>query len=165
MYTNETSLGDVTNVTVAGLVDGTTYYFAATTVNEMEEESNFSTETSYLVPSESATLTSATLTSSGFSFSVNGIWGYSYVIQSSTDLVNWYPIATNATPFVFVDPNPSQTGQKFYLAVYYAAAATNEAAFAPAGTASNDLSFSVSGSSGDTHVIQASTTLEPVNTN
>jgi hypothetical protein len=159
IYTNETSVGDVTNVTVAGLVDGTTYYFAATAVNEMEEESDFSAETSYFAPPESATLTSAALISSGFSFSVNGIWGYSYVIQSSIDLVNWYPIATNTAPFVFVDPNTSQNGQKFYLAVYYSAAATNEAAFAPTATASNDFSFTISGSPGDTHMTQASTNL------
>ena len=49
-YTNTISVGTATNVTIAGLVPGTTYYFAATTYNAANLESPFSSEVSYLVP-------------------------------------------------------------------------------------------------------------------
>ncbi len=50
-YTNEICAGNATNVTVSGLVQGTTYYFAATTYSASGLESPFSSEASYLVPS------------------------------------------------------------------------------------------------------------------
>ncbi|MGO9587030.1 MAG: Ig-like domain-containing protein, partial [Limisphaerales bacterium] len=49
-YTNEICAGNATNVTVSGLVQGTTYYFAATTFSASGLESPFSSEASYLVP-------------------------------------------------------------------------------------------------------------------
>jgi hypothetical protein len=75
-YTNKISVGNVTNLLVSGLADGTTYYFATTAVKSMGAERAFSPETSYVVPIEAATLTSTTSARSGFSFSVSGISGY-----------------------------------------------------------------------------------------
>ena len=49
-YTNEISAGNATNATISGLVQGTTYYFAATTYTSSGMESPFSSEVSYLVP-------------------------------------------------------------------------------------------------------------------
>ena len=49
-YTNEISVGNATNATISGLVQGTTYYFAATTYAASGMESPFSSEVSYLVP-------------------------------------------------------------------------------------------------------------------
>ena len=49
-YTNMISLGSVTNVTIAGLVEGVTYYFAGTTYDVSGLESDYSTEVSYTVP-------------------------------------------------------------------------------------------------------------------
>jgi hypothetical protein len=49
-YTNEICAGNATNVIISGLVQGTTYYFAATTYAASGMESPFSSEVSYLVP-------------------------------------------------------------------------------------------------------------------
>jgi hypothetical protein len=49
-YTNEISAGNTTNATVSGLVEGTTYYFAATSYASSGMESPFSSEVSCLVP-------------------------------------------------------------------------------------------------------------------
>ncbi|MFZ0828083.1 MAG: Ig-like domain-containing protein [Verrucomicrobiia bacterium] len=49
-YTNEISAGTATNISISGLVPGTTYYFAATTYNAANMESAYSSEVSYLVP-------------------------------------------------------------------------------------------------------------------
>ena len=48
-YTNTVNTGSATNATVSGLVQGTTYYFAATTYSASGMESPFSSEVSYLV--------------------------------------------------------------------------------------------------------------------
>jgi hypothetical protein len=49
-YTNEIRVGNATNATISGLVQGTTYYFAATSYTSLGMESPFSSEVSYLVP-------------------------------------------------------------------------------------------------------------------
>ena len=49
-YTNKIDVGNSTNVTVNGLVEGVTYYFAATAYNILGAESDYSTEVSYTVP-------------------------------------------------------------------------------------------------------------------
>lgn len=50
-YTNIVSAGVSTNVNIAGLANGSTYYFAATSVDSSGVESDFSNEASYAVPS------------------------------------------------------------------------------------------------------------------
>jgi len=50
VYASKVSVGNVTNKTIAGLVEGTTYFFAATTSDVSGEESTFSNEASYAVP-------------------------------------------------------------------------------------------------------------------
>jgi len=49
-YTNSAAVGNVTNATVANLVDGVTYYFAATAYDSAGGESDFSNEATYTVP-------------------------------------------------------------------------------------------------------------------
>src|SRR5882672_3757130 len=49
-YTNVVDVGSATNVTINGLVDGVTYYFAATAYNILGIESDYSSEVSYAVP-------------------------------------------------------------------------------------------------------------------
>ena len=53
-YTNMLSAGNATNITVSGLVEGTTYNFAATTHNKSGIQSPFSNEVSYSVPTSAA---------------------------------------------------------------------------------------------------------------
>jgi hypothetical protein len=46
-YTKVVTVGNVTNTAIAGLVDGTTYFFAATTTDAVGNESGFSNEASF----------------------------------------------------------------------------------------------------------------------
>ncbi len=117
-YTNEVAVGNVTNASVSGLIEGATYYFAAKAYNASGVESPFSNQTSYIVPTAAAMLILPSTSTAGFSFSVNGPSGYSYVIQTSTNMVNWVPMTTNIAPFIFVDSNASQFKQRFYRSVY-----------------------------------------------
>jgi len=49
-YTNAINAGNVTNQTVPGLIEGTTYYFAATAYDISSIESDYSDEVTYTVP-------------------------------------------------------------------------------------------------------------------
>jgi hypothetical protein len=49
-YTNMVSAGNATSVTINGLIEGVTYFFAATTYNAVGIESDYSTEISYTIP-------------------------------------------------------------------------------------------------------------------
>jgi hypothetical protein len=117
-YTNMIPVGNVTNVTVTGLLDGTTYYFAAKAVNASGTESGFSNQTSYSVPTPAASLNAATHGKGGFGFVVNGVPGYKYVVEASTDMINWTPLETNTVPFSYSDPAASQFSRRFYRTVY-----------------------------------------------
>src|SRR5437588_3049430 len=55
-YTNSISVDLATTATVSGLLEGVTYYFAATALDTAGLESDFSNETSYSVPNQPPTL-------------------------------------------------------------------------------------------------------------
>jgi hypothetical protein len=52
-----------------------------------------------------------------FSFNLTGTPGAFYVVEVSTDLVNWVPVLTNVAPFNFVDSNAVKFSRRFYQAV------------------------------------------------
>jgi hypothetical protein len=51
-------------------------------------------------------------------FSVAGVPGYRYAVEGSADLVNWTPISTNISPFIFSDEISSTGGQRFYRSAF-----------------------------------------------
>jgi len=70
-------------------------------------------------PTVAATLVTVAPPSKGqFALNVNGVTGYNYVVQISTNMVNWASVLTNTAPFTFVDPNAGQYKQRFYRSFY-----------------------------------------------
>jgi hypothetical protein len=63
------------------------------------------------------TLTGNDLGTAGFNVSGAGIAGLNFVIEVSTNLVNWRPLQTNLSPFTFVDTNAPASPYRFYRAV------------------------------------------------
>ena len=61
-----------------------------------------------------ATLTSAARSGGQFSFTVAGLTGQQYVVQASTNLIDWDSVQTNTAPFVFTDTAASNFNQRFY---------------------------------------------------
>lgn len=51
-------------------------------------------------------------------FTVDGVPGFSYAVQSSTDLVNWDSIITVISPFDFTDTNTANLPQCYYRLIY-----------------------------------------------
>jgi len=117
-YATTNVTGTATNTTISGLVEGRTYYFAATTYDGAGNESSYSAEASYTVPVTPATLDQPVRTGNQFSFAVSGEVGSKYVVQASTDLVNWVAIQTNTAPFTFVDTNTAGFSQRYYRTYY-----------------------------------------------
>jgi hypothetical protein len=111
-----------TSVTIYGLMKGVKYYFAATAFDSSGNQSSFSPEISGVVGStlsSAAALASSLASAPGqFSFAVSGMANYKYVVQASTDLVNWVALQTNVAPFNFVDSNRSQFSQRYYRVAY-----------------------------------------------
>lgn len=65
------------------------------------------------------TLSAVAMPTNGqFQFNIAGVTGLNYGVQVSTDLVNWIPVATNISPFIFADTNANLFPQRFYRSVY-----------------------------------------------
>jgi hypothetical protein len=173
-YTNSIVAGNVTNVPVAGIQTGVTYYFAVTSYDAAGWESSYSPEISYTVPLISpatpvtnAALTSAASTSNGFNFSVNGTAASPYVVVASTNLTYWVAVATNSSPFVFTDSNASKYSRRFYKAilasVYVPQVAPAQPVTSPPlsspTSAAGGFTFTVNNTIGSPYVIVASTNL------
>jgi hypothetical protein len=67
-------------------------------------------------------LTSMHMNNGSFSFSVTGSPG-KYVVQASSDLVNWTPIQTNSiatgsTSFIFTNDSATNFVQRFYRSFF-----------------------------------------------
>lgn len=114
-------VSNVTNVTISGLVKGLTYYFAATSHDSNYNQSAFSpeiSETAGVVAQAAGWLSAAVgLPAGQFGFALSGTTGGQYVVQASTDLMNWVALQTNVAPFNFVDSNAAGFPRRFYRAV------------------------------------------------
>ena len=67
-----------------------------------------------------AQFTSVSLTNGTVRLFFTGTIGATYVLQASTNLINWTPVATNVAPagvFEMIDPQASQFRSRFYRTV------------------------------------------------
>ena len=66
------------------------------------------------------TLDIAKLSASQFRIGVNGVTGQTIIVQGSTNLTTWLPLATNAlagSRWTYTNSPPSSPGRRFYRAV------------------------------------------------
>ena len=121
-YTNMVNPGNVTSVTISGLVEGTTYFFAATAYDTLGMESEFSNEASYTVPGTIpgalAKLQIRVAPSRQVVLTVTGEVGRTYAIQASPDFITWTVIGTVLVPaggsLDFTDTNAAGFPKRFY---------------------------------------------------
>ncbi len=129
-YTELVDVGNVTYASITGLAAGTTYYFAATTYDNSDNESHFSNEASFQVlattskPDATSTaktnsppLTRVTLSNGKFGFTVFGTAGTTYIVQASTNLVDWESVKTNSSSFNYMDTNAAGFKQRFFRTI------------------------------------------------
>jgi Fibronectin type III domain len=167
-YTSSITLSNVNEVTIQGLTNGATYYFAARTFNSSGNLSAFSPQISFIVGTTSAipgVITSQLASPSGqFSFSVSGTSGFDYAVEASTNLMNWVVLGTNTAPFQFVDPASGQFSHRFYRAVYapeviYTLPPMAGLLVSNVVNMSGQFSFTVMGTPSDPYAVEASTNL------
>ena len=115
-YTAQLNVGTNTMVTVTGLAEGTTNYFAVSAYNSASVIGSPSTAISYLVPGRMV-MTSAPGATPVLNFpTAPGHW---YEVDSSTDLKTWNDIyqtaiATSNAWTSFTDPRGHASPQRFY---------------------------------------------------
>jgi hypothetical protein len=116
-YTNMVNAGNATNATISGLVQGRTYYFAATTYSSLGVESSFSSEASYTVPILAGVQLLITPTRQ-FILTVTGPVGHTYDILATQDFKTWTVIGTRTVgtngSLNFTDTNAPSFSKRFY---------------------------------------------------
>ncbi len=96
------------------------------------------------------------------SLSLAGSQGHTYIIQATTNLVNWVNISTNyqaGSAIAFTDPDASRYARRFYRALLFDAETggwIGTLTLSPAGA----VNFTFGAVAGRTYVIQATTNLE-----
>lgn len=56
--------------------------------------------------------------SAAFAFEVNGLEGCNYIVQASSNMLDWVSLQTNPVPFTFVDTNSADFARRFYRSVF-----------------------------------------------
>ncbi|MGO8701301.1 MAG: immunoglobulin domain-containing protein [Limisphaerales bacterium] len=113
--TAETSSNRLIAITDSGPA-GAAVTLATSPANELYRAVKF-TPASIALPAPS--LSGAAFAGGKFSFSVAGGTGYSYVVQSSSNLINWTPLQTNVAPFAFTLTNGAAYSRLFFRAAYF----------------------------------------------
>ncbi len=166
-YYASLTVSSTNQVTITGLDDGTTYYFAATAINSVGQESDYSAEAVAVTPLLPITLNALTSSDGEFDFNVSGSPYRLYVIQASTNLVDWDTIGYDWGPSPFADYDAASYTQRFYRAYDYylynaalaAAAAATPAQLTDLNNFADEFSFTVNGAAGQQYTVQASTDL------
>jgi hypothetical protein len=115
---NGTNLTSATNsaLTLSKITTNQAGIYSVTASDSSGSTSRAATLTVYATAA--AKLAPATHASGQYALTVAGVPGYKYVVQASTNLVNWVPMQTNTAPFTFVDTNAGKFRQRFYRSVY-----------------------------------------------
>ncbi len=72
----------------------------------------------YVYLTEQATLTGRGFNTTQYLTEVKGITGANYVVEASTNLINWLAIQTNQTTFTNIDTSVTNKPYRFYRALY-----------------------------------------------
>jgi hypothetical protein len=122
VYTNKVNVGTNTTFTVAGLVLGTTYYFASTSYNGAASESVYSSEIAYIVPGILTVTQSPASAVTRIQFPVAAT--HAYQLQASSNLQSWSNVwltPTEATNqwIEYDEPRTNTVSARFYRLILY----------------------------------------------
>ncbi len=144
-YTNTLSAGNATNMTIPGLAGGTTYYFAATSYNGSGVQSPFSSEVSYLVPTNIVPVNQPP--------TLNPISNLTINENAGLQTVNFYGItsgATNKNQKITITATSNNTNLIPNPTVNYTSPNTNGSlAFTPLTNANGSASVTVTVNNGN----------------
>ena len=117
-YTNLIDVGNASSGSIPSLVEGTTYFIAATAYNILGLESIFSNELSYTVPTALVKLKLRVGAGKQVVLTVTGQTGHSYDILATQSFAAWTVIGTvtlgPSGSLEFVDPSSANFPARFY---------------------------------------------------
>jgi hypothetical protein len=121
----------------------------------------------YIVPPAPVTLACASAsgaTANGFTLTLQGVVGYGYLIQTSTNLVDWQPaqyIVMTNSPAYFTDYSAPSFSQRFYRAVQVSQVQTpvSPQLGAVMLVSSGGVQVTLTGGVGQAYTVQTSTNL------
>jgi hypothetical protein len=122
-YSYKVDAGNATSVTISNLACGVTYYFAATAYDANGDESQFSSEVSF-VAAGILKMTVGANSGGPPAIQFPAEPGHWYEIQATTDFNNWSSIwqsdvAVSNVWMQFTDPNAGQFTSRFYRLVLH----------------------------------------------
>ena len=119
-YTGVVNAGNATNATIANLVEGGTYYFAATSYNALGLESIYSGEIIYSAPTTLARLTIRRTPTSQIVLTVSSPTARTYDILATQNFTTWTVLGSVTVPAGsardFTDTNAVNLSRRFYRA-------------------------------------------------
>jgi fibronectin type 3 domain-containing protein len=104
-----------TNYTDTGLSNGTTYFYVVSATNALFESSD-SSQASATPLATPVTLAIGPFTNGQFTLQFSGVDGHTYIVLTSTNLLDWTPVFTNQQSggvFSFTDTNATDMA-RFY---------------------------------------------------
>lgn len=116
-----TNVGGTLTLTFQGNVPGT--YTNGASVTATTTDPNTDNNSAGLLATVSSVIPQPQLvpylgsTTGGFRLSVTNDANFTVVIQASTNLISWQPIATNVAPFTYTNLDSTNFSQRFYRAV------------------------------------------------
>ncbi len=117
-YSNNITVGNLTNHTISGLTSGVTYYFTVTAYTANGVESLYSNELLYIVPGGLAQLQIRITANQQAIITVLGQVGHTYEIQAATDAKTWSVLGTVTTGTSgsgsYTNTNPGTFSKRFY---------------------------------------------------
>ena len=114
-YTLDGSLPTTNSLRYSGSFNLTSN--ATVTANAFESGYNNSVAATALFLLQPLSFVSEGFTNQQFQMRFAGMTGTNYILEASTDLLNWAPISTNTAPtnfFNLVDPNATNFPYRFY---------------------------------------------------
>jgi Fibronectin type III domain len=122
-YTDEVAVGNILAATISNLTSGTTYYFAATAFDSAGDESDFSNESTFIVPG-SVALSAGVNPGDPMLIKFPVAPGHWYEVQASVDLQSWSTIwqtdvESSNIMAQFSDPDAGAFSSRFYRLVLH----------------------------------------------
>jgi len=105
----------VPNYTDLGVTNGTKYFYVISALNATGESAN-SVETNATPASPLVILTGASFANGQFGLQFAGSDTQSYVVETSTNLIDWMPVSTNSPSggqFIFIDTNATDPARYY----------------------------------------------------
>lgn len=116
--TNAVDIGNATSVSIPGLIEGMTYFFAATAYDALEQESRFSNVLSYTVPAALAKLKIRVTANGQVVLTLAGQGGHTYDLLATQGFAVWTVIGTvtlgTTGSLEFVDLIAANLPARFY---------------------------------------------------